>query len=123
MELEKSSHFLTFCFRDGVCERSINACSPTSPYRTYDGTCNNLENPLWGRSRVCGAYQILKRGQIRTHTDKKETYIFLIYKEIKIGSVAKSYMMKGFLINKEMRKYLIIQYMILLPLPPEFPYI
>jgi hypothetical protein len=31
-------------------------------------------------------------------TDKKENEIFLIYKEIQIGSVAKSNMRKGFLI-------------------------
>jgi hypothetical protein len=30
-------------------------------------------------------------------TDKKENKIFLIYKEIQNGAVAKSYMMKGFL--------------------------
>jgi hypothetical protein len=40
-------------------------------------------------------------------TEKKENEIFLIYKEIQMGSVAKSYMRKGFLvIYKEMGKYL-----------------
>ncbi len=39
------------------------------------------------------------------HTDKKEKKIFLIYKEIQIGAVAKSYMRKGFVIYEEMRKY------------------
>ncbi len=39
---------------------------------------------------------------------KKEDGIFLIYKEIQTGSVAKSYMRKGFLIYEEMRKYLTI---------------
>jgi hypothetical protein len=43
---------------------------------------------------------------IRNHTDKKENEIFLINKEIQMGSVAKSYMRKGFLIYEEMRKYL-----------------
>jgi hypothetical protein len=38
-------------------------------------------------------------------TDKKENQIFLIYKEIHSGAVAKSYMRKGFLIYEEMRKY------------------
>jgi hypothetical protein len=42
------------------------------------------------------------------HTDKKENKIFLIYKEIQMGAVAKSYMRKGFLIYEEMRKYLVI---------------
>ncbi len=39
------------------------------------------------------------------HTDKKENQIFLIYKEIQSGAVAKSYVRKGFLIYEEMRKY------------------
>jgi hypothetical protein len=38
-------------------------------------------------------------------TDKKEKKIFLIYKEIESGAVAKSYMRKGFLIYGETRKY------------------
>jgi hypothetical protein len=43
-----------------------------------------------------------------TYTDKRGKKIFLIYKEIQIGAVAKSYMRKGFLIYEEMRKYLVI---------------
>jgi hypothetical protein len=39
-------------------------------------------------------------------TDKKDNPIFLIYREIQSGAVAKSYMRKGFLIYEEMRKYL-----------------
>jgi hypothetical protein len=35
----------------------------------------------------------------------KENQIFLIYKEIQSGAVAKSYVRKGFLIYEEMRKY------------------
>jgi hypothetical protein len=42
------------------------------------------------------------------HTDKKENLIFLIYEEIQMGSVAKAYMRKGFLVYEEMRKYLTI---------------
>jgi hypothetical protein len=42
------------------------------------------------------------------YTDKKENQIFLIYKEIQSGAVAKSYMRKGFLIYEEMRKYFLI---------------
>jgi hypothetical protein len=42
------------------------------------------------------------------YTDKKENQIFLIYKEIQNGAVAKSYMRKGFLIYEEIRKYLTI---------------
>jgi hypothetical protein len=37
--------------------------------------------------------------------------IFLIYKEIQSGAVAKSYMRKGFLIYEEMHKYCISPYM------------
>ncbi len=40
------------------------------------------------------------------YTDKKEKKIFLIYREIQMGAVAKSYMRKGFPIYEEMRKYL-----------------
>jgi hypothetical protein len=35
------------------------------------------------------------------HTDKKENQIFLIYKEIQSGAVAKSYMTNGLLIYGE----------------------
>ncbi len=42
------------------------------------------------------------------YTDKKENKIFLIYKEIQMGSGDKPYMRKGFLIYEEMRKYLVI---------------
>jgi hypothetical protein len=38
-------------------------------------------------------------------TDKKEKKIFLIYKEIQSGAVAKSFMKKGFLIYEERRTY------------------
>jgi hypothetical protein len=44
------------------------------------------------------------------YTDKKEKKIFLIYKEIQMGSGAKLYMRRGFLIYEEnlffLRKYL-----------------
>ncbi len=39
---------------------------------------------------------------------KKKTKFSIIYYEIQMGSVAKSYMRKGFLIYEEMRKYLTI---------------
>ncbi len=39
------------------------------------------------------------------YTDKKEKKIFLIYKGIQMGSGAKSYMRKGFLIHEEMRTF------------------
>jgi hypothetical protein len=40
------------------------------------------------------------------HTDKKENQIFLIYKEIQSGAVAKPCMRKGFLIYEKMRTYI-----------------
>ncbi len=44
------------------------------------------------------------------YTDTKEKKIFLIYKEIQMGSGAKSYeyMRKGFLIYEDFQKYLVI---------------
>jgi hypothetical protein len=39
------------------------------------------------------------------NTDKKENKSFLINREIYMGSGAKSYMRKGFLIYEEMHKY------------------
>jgi hypothetical protein len=39
------------------------------------------------------------------YTDKKENKMFLLNKEIQMGSGAKSYMRKGFLIYEEMYKY------------------
>jgi hypothetical protein len=39
------------------------------------------------------------------HTDKKENQIFLIFREVQSGAVAKSYTRKGFLIYEEMGKY------------------
>jgi hypothetical protein len=46
-----------------------------------------------------------KLGFISAYADKKESKIFLIYKEIQMGSGAKSYMRKGFVIYEEMDKY------------------
>ncbi len=42
------------------------------------------------------------------YTEKWENLIFLIYKEIQSGAVAKPYMRKGFLIHEDMRKYFTI---------------
>ncbi len=39
---------------------------------------------------------------------KKRKKIFLIFKEIQKGALAKSYLKKGFVIYEEMRKYLVI---------------
>jgi hypothetical protein len=50
----------------------------------------------------------LEDGPSVSYTDKKENKIFLIFKEIRNGAVAKSYMRKGYLIYEEIRKYLVI---------------
>jgi hypothetical protein len=64
------------------------------------------------------------------HTDKKENHIFLIYKEIQSGAVAKSYMTNGLLIYGEIFAhfpYTVLgspsSYMTLQLLHSEFPYI
>jgi hypothetical protein len=51
-------------------------------------------------------YFMVPRGYY--YTDKKENKSFLIYKEIHMGAVAKSYMRKGFLMYEKMRKNLVI---------------
>jgi hypothetical protein len=51
------------------------------------------------------AWKYVAKHNQATCTDKKENQIFLIYREIQSGAVAKSYMRKGFLINEEMSKY------------------
>ncbi len=43
---------------------------------------------------------------VKNFSDKKEIEVFLIYKETQMGSVANSFMRKGFLIYKEICKYL-----------------
>jgi hypothetical protein len=44
-----------------------------------------------------------------SYTDKKgKKIIFLVYKKIQMGAVAKTYMRKGFLMYEEMHKYLVI---------------
>ena len=37
---------------DIMCPFRNPTCDPTSRYRTIDGSCNNLRNPLWGRSET-----------------------------------------------------------------------
>ncbi len=59
-----------------------------------------------------------------SYTDKKENKIFLIYKEIQMGSGAKSYMRKGFLIYEELCKFFTIyEEEVFAPDPSEFPYV
>ncbi len=44
----------------------------------------------------------------REYTDKKENQIFLIYKDIQSGAVAKSYMTNGLLIYREIFTHILI---------------
>jgi hypothetical protein len=61
------------------------------------------------RGESQGKGRVRKKGKRasdeRDYTDKKEKKIFLIYKEIQIGAVAKLYLRKGFIIYEEMRNY------------------
>ncbi len=58
-----------------------------------------------------------------TYTDQKENKVFFIYKEIQMGSVAKSYMRKRKYLVIYMMRPLVIYCMTLQPIPCEFPYI
>jgi hypothetical protein len=46
---------------------------------------------------------------VNIHCQKNENNIFLIFKEIQMGSGSKSYMRKAFLIYEEMRKYFFLK--------------
>ncbi len=50
------------------------------------------------------------RNETNQFTDKKENQIFLIYKEIQRGAVAKSYMTNGLLIYGEIFAHLLKYY-------------
>jgi hypothetical protein len=63
----------------------------------------------------------LYRRSLDYYTNKKENIIFLIYKEIQMGSGAKSFMRKGFLVYEEISKYFTIYgEAVLHPIPPNF---
>ncbi len=47
-------------------------------------------------------YEVFRTESVLINTDKKENQIFLIYKEIQSGAVAKSYMTNSLLIYEEM---------------------
>jgi hypothetical protein len=57
-----------------------------------------------GSGAGSGFWKQLDPDRYPHYTDKKENQIFLIYKEIQSGAVAKTNMRKGFLIYEEMRK-------------------
>jgi hypothetical protein len=63
---------------------------------------------LAGFSSKKGAPAIRKKNLHTTHTDKKENQIFLVYKEIQSGAVAKSDMTNGLLIYGEIFAHFLI---------------
>jgi hypothetical protein len=68
---------------------------------------DSMHNFLWS-GHLTSSASLLLRSQflhVSFRTEKKEKKIFLKYKEIQSGAVAKSFMRKGFLINEDMRKY------------------
>ncbi len=69
------------------------------------GLHSNASNGLPYHSTLLVPWPRLPQDSIPRHTDKKENKIFLICEEIQMGSGAKSYMGKGFLIYGEMRKF------------------
>jgi hypothetical protein len=54
---------------------------------------------------VCTEFKLFNCGE---HTDEKENQIFLIYKDIQNGAVAKSYMTNGLLIYGEIFAHILI---------------
>ncbi len=68
-------------------------------------------HPFWpcsGLWCVLRANSPCSTGFFLLYSDKKEKKSLLIFKEIHMGSVAKSYMRKGFLIYEDMGKYIVI---------------
>ncbi|KAH6922827.1 hypothetical protein HPB50_019415 [Hyalomma asiaticum] len=40
--------------RKDLCGRLYPSnCNPSDPYRTLDGSCNNIEHPSWGKALSC----------------------------------------------------------------------
>jgi hypothetical protein len=68
----------------------------------------NGDSFVGGINHICEHYFSRPIPTVERYTDKKENQIFLLYKEIQNGAVAKSYMRMGLLIYEEMRKYLTI---------------
>jgi hypothetical protein len=61
----------------------------------------------WEKNNNCRIPCFFAVGRTRFisyYTNKKEKKIFLMYKEVQKGAVAKSYMRKGFLIYEEISK-------------------
>jgi hypothetical protein len=82
--------------QDCVKSREVQNCAELSCRTVHHGTVQNLSN------FICRCQKL----KVLVHcTDEKENQIFLIYREIQSGAVAKSYIRKGFLIYEDMRKY------------------
>jgi hypothetical protein len=74
---------------------------------TGSGGWEQTTEEYTSQGKICVFREGFRRDAFSTLI-KKKNQIFLIYKEIQNGAVAKSYMRNGFLIYEEMRKYLII---------------
>jgi hypothetical protein len=75
---------------------------PPTPRPPFDTLHTNNFNKTRNQSEASSKFF---HSSTHNYTDKKENKMFLKYKEIQSGAVAKSYMRKGFLIYKEMHKY------------------
>jgi hypothetical protein len=50
--------------------RNMTKCDPSYPYRSFDGSCNNLKNPWWGQAEMP-----YKRLLIPDYADGNHTFI------------------------------------------------
>ncbi len=105
LELQKSHD--TVCLMIYVCHGHHLPSSQRKPASVFWKISTRLSVFRWTCIAI-SPFSLSEETDISVHnyTDKKENKIFLINKEIQSGAVAKSYVRKGFLINKEMRKYL-----------------
>ncbi len=80
---------------------------------------DEFDAPGWWMTSSGGATRLILQGRIRwpallytclSYTDKKENQIFLIYKEIQNGVVAKSYEINGLLIYGDIFAHFLIYY-------------
>ncbi len=87
-------------FKGESAQFSFNKC----PIPTHDGASAKFSTNSHETDNSVGQ---------GSHTDKKEKQIFLIYKEIQNGSVAKSYMTNGLIIYGDIFSHFLIYYEVL----------
>ncbi len=99
---------LTACSRWALCLGPPSGTWRASPRRWgWTGACRQSSGASAQRCVPAGWFSsyCTKETVWWCYSDKKENKIFLIYKEIQSGAVAKSDMRKGFTTYEEMRKY------------------